>query len=210
MKKKFILSLIIAPLLCSCAGLFNGIKEFGDATITADYFFKDYSDFFFYKDRDFVCVAHSSSSVKRGECVSALNGKQGNTYRFFSFANYEESQYLVVNKYNKLKKIDEDYFYASKDAPDIPLEYLSFPYEIQDRETVSIDSKLYIYYDESVQPIEKGEAVVAKNGKTYYFVKDYSNWIMKTEGEITKLFYFINMPTFEVHMSWLAKDITIK
>ena len=142
--------------------------------------------------------------------VSAINGKKGNSYRFYTFANYDEKEYLVVNKYNKLKKIDEDYFYASVDAPSIPFEFLFFPYKIQDPEYIVVDSKMYILYDESVQLIEKGEEVVANNGKTYNFVKDYPDWIMKKTEKTTKLFYSKDMSTFDVHMAWVAKDITVK
>lgn len=210
MQKRKILPLFIVPCLCSCAGLFNGVKEFGDARVTADYFLKDYSDFFYYAEKDYVCVAHASSSVKRGEYVSAINGKKGNSYRFFTFGNYEEKEYLVVNRYNKIRKIDEDYFYASKDAPSIPLEFIFFPYEIQDRGTVLIDKKAYMYYDESFQFIEKGEEVRANNRKLYNFVKDHPDWIMRTEDEVTKLYFYMNMPTFDVDMAWYVKDITVK
>lgn len=210
MKNKILLSLLVLPTLCSCSSLFNGVKEFGEARVTADYFLKDYSDFFYYGDKDYVCVAHASSQVTKGEYLSALNGKRCNSYRFYSFGNYDQPDYLVVNKYNKLKKIDEDFFYASKDAPEIPFSYLFFPYKIQDPETVHIGSDWYIYYDESVQNIEKGDLVLNKNDVSYYSVKNYPNWIMKPEEKITKLYYLVNMPTFNVDMAWFAKDITVK
>ena len=78
----------------SCASLTNHIKEFGEARITADYFFKDYSDFFYYFDKDYVCVTQCSSKVIKGDYVSAINGKKGNSYRFYTFANYDEKEYL--------------------------------------------------------------------------------------------------------------------
>ena len=210
MKKKLILSSIVVPALCSCSELVNGIKEFGDARVTADYFLKDYTDFFFYKDKDYVCVAHTSSNVVKGEYVSAINGKKSNSYRFYTFANYDEPNYLVVNYYNKISKVDEDYFYASIDAPAIPFEFLSFPYKTQDPESFVMNSNRYVYYDESVQNIEKGEEVLKKDGASYYLVKDYPNWIMKPTENTIKLYYSMNMATFDVNMAWLAKDITVK
>lgn len=210
MKARKILFVTCSSICLSGCYIFNGVKEFGDARVTADYFLKDYTDFFSYAGKDYVCVARCSSKVTKGEYVSAINGKRCTSYRFYSFANYDETDYLVVNNYNKVFKKNEDYFYASKDAPAIPFEFLLFPYEIQDPETVTVGSNWYIFYDESVQNIEKGTEVLNHNGTIYYEVKDYPNWIMTIKGDVTKLFYLENIETFDVDMAWFAKDITVK
>lgn len=210
MKKKSLLLIACAPLCLSSCYIFNGVKEFGDARVTADYFLKDYTDFFYYGEKDYVCVARASDKVIKGDYVSAINGKRCTSYRFYSFGNYEQSDYLVVNKYNKVFKINEDYIYASKDAPGIPFEFLFFPYKIQDPEWVTVGSNLYICYGESFQFIEKGEEVLKNDYGTYCSVKDYENWIMKSTENTTKLYYLDNMPTFDVNIAWLVKEITVK
>ena len=62
----------------------------------------------------------------------------------------------------------------------------------------------------SEENINKIKAAEEKVEIRYNFVKDYPDWIMKKTEKTTKLFYSKDMSTFDVHIAWVAKDITVK
>lgn len=198
MKKNFFLLLMIFPLT-SC----SSTKEFGEARFTADYFLKDYVDFFYYKDKDYVLVEEVSSQVQIGEKVSLLKGKHMKIYTFFEFNNYEQSEYLVVNYYSKKDKSSINYLYASKDAPDVPIEFLN----IKNKEEISIENVTFVKYGTSYQPIE----LDGNYYEDYYRIKDHCNWICTINDDNSKNFYYNknSLSHLDIDIVWNIRDIVI-
>ena len=203
--RKTILPLLATLALSSCSGLLNKTNEFGDARFTADYFLRDYVDFFFYKDRDYVLVGEASKKVTKGECVSLLNGKKGNSYRFYEFSGHKTTDYLVVNFHNKRNKTDKDYVYASKESKTIDSTFINFPFNSK----ITFENNVYVYFGETCQPLSKGNEVGILDSKTYYTVSGYSNWIFANNDEFGELYYKEGINYLDVDIVWLVRDIVV-
>lgn len=204
--KKIILSFIALPALCSCVGVVNGVYEFGRVDFCADYFLKDYTNFFYYNEKDYARVYLASNEVKKGENIGALNGKTTTSYKFFEFANYEEPEFLVVEFVNRLGKKDATYLYASKDCGGVPDSLLANGKT--DEYKVTINETKYIVFGDTFQPIEKNEESEA--GKidsiSFYEVPNYPNWIFKENDDCRTLYYKEGIEKLDIDVIWLVAD----
>lgn len=207
MKKKIILSILSVVALSSCAGLTNGVKEFGNARFCGDYFLKDYTNFFFYNEKDYARVGLVSSEVKTGEYVSALNGKDGYSYKFFEFANYEQKEYLVVNFVNKTKKINKTYLYASKDSKSVMTSFLEI--DRSENNKIVINNTNYIKFGDTFQPVSdmKGNEVGKIDNISFYSLENYSGWVYKENDAQYKTLYFKeDIDILDINLIWLVAD----
>lgn len=213
MKTKFFVLLSSICLLTSC----NGVKEFGDARVCADYFFRNYVDFYSVGGTDYVEVGVASDEIKKGEYISAITGKFFMTYRFYELEE-KHPGILLVNSYSKIRKINKYEIYASKEANTVPINMLKyFPGNYENgkkADAIEIKGENYVFYGSTFQTIKKGNEFGKIEDTIYYEVADYPLWICRDQIDHKEhtvgLFYNINKITeLDIDMTWAIHDLVI-